>query len=958
GAVVGVRLDRSAAQVVAMLAAQRVGAAYLPLDPDYPAERLAAMVEDARPAFVVDSPDLPVGPPVTEVPAGDRAAYMIYTSGSTGRPKGVVVPQSGIVNRLLWMQAEYGLVPGERVLQKTPASFDVSVWEFFWPLVTGATLVFAKPGGHKDPAYLAEVIDRQRVSTVHFVPSMLRAFLADFRPVSGLRRVLCSGEALPVDLRDEFFAKCDAELHNLYGPTEASVDVTAIRVGRTGTVPIGRPVWNTRVQVLDQFLRPVPDGVTGELYLAGPQLAWGYHDRAALTATRFVADPFRPGQRLYRTGDLGRRVGGVLEYAGRGDDQVKLRGFRIELGEVESALSAVDGVRQAVVTVRDDRLIGYVVGEVDPESVRAEIAATRPEHLVPAAVVLLDAVPLTPSGKADRKALPAPDFAAKVGDRAAGTDTEAVLAELVAAVLGLPSVGVDDDFFVLGGDSIVAIQLVGRARAAGWRITPREVFERRTVAGIALVAVPDTDAGAEAPGAALGGLPLTPVMRDLLARGGPVARVAQSQLLVAPPDLDESRLIAAVQALLDTHGMLRARLTGGLTGDALDVPPPGSLDAARVVSRADDPAGQARTALGQLDPATGQLVRVVWSPRRVLLVVHHLAVDGVSWHVLVDDLVTAYAGGAPMPERTSFRRWALGLAGADRRSEAATWSWLAGASGAVVSSRALDPGRDTAGTGRDLVTTLPAALTGPLLTTVPELFHAGVHDVLLAGMALAVAAVRGPGPWVVDVEGHGREDAAVPGADLSRTVGWFTTVYPVSLDLGGVDVADALAGGPAAGAAVKRVKEHLRSAPDNGLGHGVLRHLDPGAGAPAGPARDVLVNYLGRAGSAGDGPWSPAAEAAGLGGAVDPDLPISHAAQVNAVSVDGPDGPVLTATWSWGAEVADEWRVRALADAWTTALTALVRLADGGTGGHTPSDLTLDDLSQDELDEFESEWIS
>ncbi|WP_156755683.1 non-ribosomal peptide synthetase, partial [Actinokineospora pegani] len=227
GAVVGVRLDRSAAQVVAMLAAQRVGAAYLPLDPDYPAERLAAMVEDARPAFVVDSPDLPVGPPVTEVPAGDRAAYMIYTSGSTGRPKGVVVPQSGIVNRLLWMQAEYGLVPGERVLQKTPASFDVSVWEFFWPLVTGATLVFAKPGGHKDPAYLAEVIDRQRVSTVHFVPSMLRAFLADFRPVSGLRRVLCSGEALPVDLRDEFFAKCDAELHNLYGPTEASVDVTA-----------------------------------------------------------------------------------------------------------------------------------------------------------------------------------------------------------------------------------------------------------------------------------------------------------------------------------------------------------------------------------------------------------------------------------------------------------------------------------------------------------------------------------------------------------------------------------------------------------------------------------------------------------------------------------------------------------------------------------------------------------
>ncbi|WP_235926471.1 non-ribosomal peptide synthetase, partial [Actinokineospora pegani] len=484
----GVRLDRSAAQVVAMLAAQRVGAAYLPLDPDYPAERLAAMVEDARPAFVVDSPDLPVGPPVTEVPAGDRAAYMIYTSGSTGRPKGVVVPQSGIVNRLLWMQAEYGLVPGERVLQKTPASFDVSVWEFFWPLVTGATLVFAKPGGHKDPAYLAEVIDRQRVSTVHFVPSMLRAFLADFRPVSGLRRVLCSGEALPVDLRDEFFAKCDAELHNLYGPTEASVDVTATRIGRDSpTVPIGKPVWNTRLHVLDAALRPVPTGVVGELYLAGAQLAWGYHDRAALTAARFVADPFEPGARLYRTGDLALwNAEGDVEYVGRADDQVKLRGFRVELGEVEAALSAVDGVRQAVAAVRGDRLVAWVVPAAAVErDLRADLASRLPAHLVPAVVGGVEAIPLSPSGKADRAALPDPGVG-EVSTAEPATPAERVLCAVFADLLSLPAVGADADFFRLGGHSLLATRLVNRVRGdLGGELSVRDVFDAPTPAGLA-----------------------------------------------------------------------------------------------------------------------------------------------------------------------------------------------------------------------------------------------------------------------------------------------------------------------------------------------------------------------------------------------------------------------------------------------------------------------------------------
>ncbi|WP_285611856.1 non-ribosomal peptide synthetase [Actinokineospora globicatena] len=963
GSVVGVRLERSAALIVALLAVQRAGGAYLPLDPEYPADRLAMMVADAEPTvviasdrvdgeLVVDADGAPgewALPLASEVTDQDRPAYVIYTSGSTGRPKGVVVPHSGIVNRLLWMQAEYGLTPGERVLQKTPASFDVSVWEFFWPLITGATLVFAKPGGHRDPAYLAEVIERHRVTTVHFVPSMLRAFVADpaAREVTTLRRVLCSGEALPADLRDEFRQVSQAELHNLYGPTEASVDVTAIQVADTGAVPIGRPVWNTQTYVLDSFLRPVAPGNPGELYLAGDQLAWGYLNRPELTSVRFVANPFGTG-RLYRTGDVARWTDGVLEYLGRADDQVKLRGFRIELGEIEAAMAA--HVTHAVAAVIDDRLIGYHVGDVDTDALRAELGKTLPDHMIPSAFVSLDHVPLTPSGKTDRKALPRPDFAALVTDREAETDIERVLVELVATVLGLPAVGVDDDFFALGGDSIVSIQLVGRARAAGITFSPRDVFERRTAAGIALVATVERRE-AEAEGEGIGLVPFTPIMRDTLARGGPLDRFSQARLLRAPADLDLDRLVRAVDALRAKHHVLRAQLTD----DGLLVP---DLAPAEVVRRVDasalTDAQLAEAAAGvadELDPAAGVVLRVVWFDRggregRLLLVAHHFVVDGVSWRVLEPDLVTAYRGADLDPVGTSFRRWSLGLAEADRKAELDHWGGLADCSGALIATREIDAS-DTVATGRELRLTLSPEETLPLLTTVPELFHGTVNDVLLAGFAIAAAATKGNVPRVVDVEGHGREEQAVPGADLSRTVGWFTTVYPVRLDLAGIDATDAFAGGTSVDAAVKRVKEHLRAVPDNGIGHGLLG--DTGIAR-----REVLVNYLGRFGSATEtGPWTAAPEAAALGGGVDPAMPITHAIQVNAVTVDTADGPTLIATWAWGGAVVDEDAVRDLANAWFAALRAIAR---SGSGGHTPSDLTFSDLSQDELDEFESEW--
>ncbi|WP_455753394.1 amino acid adenylation domain-containing protein [Streptomyces avermitilis] len=529
--VVALTVPRSVELVVALLAVLKTGAAYLPVDPDYPADRIGYLLADAAPVLVLTHSEVeatlppgarPEGLPHLVVdaqeeqleralfaperpPAAQDAAYVIYTSGSTGRPKGVVVPHAGIVNRLHWMQHEYRLTGDDRVLQKTPSGFDVSVWEFFWPLITGATLVVAEPGGHKDPAYLAELIRVERITTVHFVPSMLQVFLDEPAAAlcTGLRRVVCSGEALPVELADRFTASLPGvPLHNLYGPTEASVDVTyweyTPEPGAT-SVPIGRPVWNTRLYVLDTGLRPAAVGETGELYLAGVQLALGYLNRPGLTAERFVADPYGPpGSRMYRTGDLARRrPDGALDYVGRADHQVKIRGLRVELGEIEAALARHPAVSGAAVLVREDRpgdkrLVGYVVpapgGTVDPAELRTLAATTLPDYMVPSAVVVLESLPLTPNGKLDRKALPAPPDAAAPARVAPRTPQEALLCDLFAEVLGLPEgqVGVEDSFLELGGHSLSAIRLVSRIRAAfDTDLKVRQVFKTPTVAALA-----------------------------------------------------------------------------------------------------------------------------------------------------------------------------------------------------------------------------------------------------------------------------------------------------------------------------------------------------------------------------------------------------------------------------------------------------------------------------------------
>jgi amino acid adenylation domain-containing protein/non-ribosomal peptide synthase protein (TIGR01720 family) len=519
---VGICAERSLEMVVGLLAILKAGAAYVPLDPDYPAERLATMIEDAgipllltqetvwsRLGVHTDVQVLPLTPEADAAfPATDpgisihpqQLAYTIYTSGSTGQPKGAGVSHQGLNNRLLWMQETYRLTPDDRVLQKTPFGFDVSVWEFFWPLMTGATLVMAAPGDHKDPARLTELIQGHGITTLHFVPSMLHAFVehGSLPHCTSLRRMLASGEALPAELRARCMRQTKAALHNLYGPTEAAIDVTAWACSEADirTVPIGKPIANTQLYVLDGDMNPVPVGVAGELYIGGIQLARGYHGRPALTAERFLPDPFgRPGGRLYRTGDVARwRDDGAIDYLGRTDHQVKIRGVRIELGEIEAKLLAHLAVREAVVVAReeksgDKRLVAYVVAReaVTAEALRTHLQQGLPESMVPAAFVFLEALPLNPNGKLDRKALPAPEYGgpakAYVAPR---SKVERQLAQIWAEVLGVEKIGIHDNFFALGGHSLLAMQVASRSTIAlGRKVELASLFRHPTIAALA-----------------------------------------------------------------------------------------------------------------------------------------------------------------------------------------------------------------------------------------------------------------------------------------------------------------------------------------------------------------------------------------------------------------------------------------------------------------------------------------
>ncbi len=706
---VGLCLERSPEMVVAVLAVLKAGGAYVPLDPEFPAPRLHSMLAESEPAVLLTQRSLAglcgelcggLGVPVLAVDAAasswagqaegdpprggltpENLAYVIYTSGSTGAPKGVMNAHRGVVNRLLWMQEAYGLGAAEAVLQKTPYSFDVSVWEFFWPLGVGARLVVARPGGHREPAYLAETIRREGITTVHFVPSMLPHFVEQegVGRCTGLRRVVCSGEALPSGLVERVHERLPGvEVHNLYGPTEAAVDVTAWRCfpgeeGGSGRVPLGRPVSNTRIYVLDREGEPVPVGVAGELYIGGVQVSRGYQKRADLTAERFVPDAFggEAGARLYRTGDVGRWVGeGRLEYLGRNDFQVKVRGFRIELGEIEARLGEHAGVREAVVVGRADapgeaRLVAYYVGgeAVAVEALRSHLGERLPEHMVPAAYVRLERLPLTANGKLDRRGLPAPegDAYARRGYEAPEGEVEQTLAQVWAEVLGVERVGRHDHFFELGGHSLLAVQVVSRVRQVlGLEAALGDLFALPVLADFAAflgkASRIDLPVIGPAPGTERLALSFAQQRLWFLYQMGSAGTAYHIPIrLRFRGELDRPALNRALDRIVARHEALRTRfptMHGEPVQRCIEVEESaltlvehdlgGHPGAEAELRRLMEDEARAPFDLEQGPLIRGRLVRIGDEDRVLLLTMHHIVSDGWSTGVLVRELGVLY----------------------------------------------------------------------------------------------------------------------------------------------------------------------------------------------------------------------------------------------------------------------------------------------------------------------------
>ncbi|MFJ3999618.1 non-ribosomal peptide synthetase [Streptomyces parvus] len=995
--IVGISLGRSAEMVVGLLAVLRAGGAFVPLDPRWPAARRSLVAEDARialqlnatgeadagepDAVAVDLGDWKYGDRPADAPdataPGDSLAYVIFTSGSTGRPKGAMIRHEAISERLLWQSREilrFG--HDDASLFKAPLSFDISVNEIFLPLTSGGRLVVLRPGGERDPHHLLGAIAEQRVTFTYLVSSMLDVLLeivGDSGRLDSLRHVWCGGEVLTPELYERFRTRLDIPLYHGYGPAEATIGVSHVIYRGAATrlsTSIGRANPNTQLYVLDDELRPVPVGVGGELYVGGLLLGRGYVGASGLTASRFVANPFAAdGSRLYRTGDLARYApDGSLDFLGRADNQIKIRGMRLEIEDVEASLAEHPRVRHTCVVAKKNTaggtyLVGYVIPagghkDLSPDDVKAWATAAMVEYMVPTHVVVLPEFPLTANGKVDRNALPEPttDTGAL---QAPTTENERLVCEAVAAVLRLDAVGTDQDFFQLGGDSILAISLLSALREAGLHVSARQIFTHTVVGALAAVASRESVAAVDHGDVATGTVVGSPIVQWLGETTDAIDGFVQSVVLTAPAELTPGALDDLLTAVLTRHDMLRARLVRGERW-GFDIPEAGAT--ARCWEQSDAPVEDCvALATAALDPDHGVMLRAVWrrAARQLVLVAHHVVIDGVSWRILMDDLATAWrqhsSGGTVElpPVGTSFRRWTQLLGrtpfDADRTHHAAALT----AADAPIGRRALTAA-DTVARERTRTVPVDPVTTAALLGEIPATFHAGVNDVLLTALAVALARWRrdrGQDQTFahIELEGHGRESRFVTPAagfepELSRTVGWFTTLFPVTVDPG---TASDLTAPDYLTAALKAVKEDLARVPAGGLSYGALRYLTGDAPA-GGPAPQVLFNYLGRFDAGGTGDWQLAGTTGQLGEKRDPRMRLPRALEFNAITEPDANGAYeLVTTISWPEGMFTEDDITSLGDHFRSALTALAALEDGG---HTPSDFPLVPLTQADVD--------
>ncbi len=971
---VALLLPRGIEAILAMLAVLKAGAAYLPLDPEQPAQRLAELIADAGVSLILhqdclhaqptwlnlaglDLSTQPATPPEVKIHP-EQLAYLILTSGSTGKPKCVAVAHGALARHCLAIGERYAMQQDDVALHFAAFTFDAAMEQWLVPLINGCRLLVRETLWSADQAY--DALLRYGVTWFEMPPAYLLE-IARWAEPRGLRLPLraCSvgGEAVPKESLAMIRRLVgDAPILNGYGPTETLITPlvwTALpdSVCDTAYAPIGTGVGERALYVLDKDLNQLPLGSVGELYLGGPCLARGYLGRPDLSAERFLPDPFTAdGTRMYRTGDLVRfRNDGNVDYFGRNDHQIKLRGFRIELGEIEAQALSHPGVAEAVVVADGDghakRLLLYAVGATDAKSLKNHLCQRLPDYMVPAHVQILDQLPRLSSGKLNRHALPRPEAQAGDAHRVPQTSVERDLAAIWQAVLGVERVGADDNFFELGGDSIMAIRLVSRARQAGWSLTPKDLFLHQTVAKLAanVQAIP-TQVPREPAAKVVGEAPLTPIQAQFFAQAMPNRNHWNLSLLLQPKtELDAARLAKAVGRLLEHHDGLRLRYRWqqGVWRQFYAEADTAAVFEHLHVEGAAAIAKLAEHAQRSLSLQHGPLFKVVLlgvadGGQRLLLVAHHLLVDGVSWRIVLEDLQALYDEIEVLPDKTaSLRQWGECL-----RNYAASESlkrqlpyWQG------VLQNAAEPPRDFAssngcfGDARTLTLEIDAERTRRLLTQAPAAYRTQINDLLLAALARVMCAWCG-GEVVVDLESHGREPV-FDGFDLSRSVGWFTGVYPVKL----ADATDI-------SATIKAVKQSLRDVPDAGLGFGVLQYLagdGERAALSALPQAKIGFNYFGRI-DAEAGNFALASETAGDDH--DPAAPLPYWLEINAQVVGGR----LQLRWRYSAIQYRDETVQALLARYREELLGIVEHCLSGASGATPSDFPLASLTQAQLD--------
>ncbi len=995
---VGLFMDRSPEMVIALLGVWKAGGAYVPLDPQYPRERIAYMMQDAGLSVLLTQQKLRESLPVeVSVPVvcvddneeiensqnsestvtANNLAYVIYTSGSTGNPKGVEIPHRALANFLFAMREVIGITPSDTLLAVTSLSFDIAGLEIFLPLTTGAKVEFASRRDTNDATRLIKLLQDSRASIMQATPTAWELLLnLGWRNNSGLK-VLCGGEAMPAGLASRLVEDEDARVWNLYGPTETTIWSTSQQMESGKSISIGRPIANTQIYILDKFHEPAPIGIAGDLFIGGDGVARSYLSRPELTAEKFIPDCFseQPGARLYRTGDLARYLpDGRIEFLGRLDHQVKLHGHRIELGEIEAVLDRHAGIRQAVVVAREDvpgdkRLVAYLVvaesTEVNVTELRRYLKDQLPEYQIPAVFVTLPELPLTANGKVDRRALPAPEQNRPDLEReyvAPRTAVEQQLSAIWSDVLRVDRVGIHDSFFELGGDSILTIQVISRARQAGLRISPAQLFEHPTIAELSTL-IP---AGAQALAQAAGGeVPLTPIQQWFFKQNLPEPNhFNQAALLEIPANLDAALIGNAVAELFARHDALRLRFTNEnnqwqqTVSEKSEVPfsihdlstLAGSEQSAAIEKLADE---IQRT----LDLSAGPIGRLALMKlgddrsNRLLIVVHHLVVDFSSWRIMLEDFVRVCEQLSRQekvelpPTTTSFAAWTRELnhfaQSAELDVEANYWRQVVERETATL---ALDHnGENTEDSAAAVFSTFTTEETRSLLHDMPKTFRVLPSEVVLTALARAYAELDHNKSLLVELEGHGRESIR-DGLDLSRTVGWFTSLYPVRLDVATAN--DSVA-------ALKLVKEQVRSVPRGGIGFGALKYLNLQTEAAQvlqiAPRAEISFNYIGeqevsvaRANAIGLAPEK-------CGSLQSKRNPRPYQLMVTAEIRKGQ----LTINWSYSKNLHQETTIQRLAQSFERAFKTLIDFDQKNNAAlYTPSDFPNANLSQLELDEF------